>query len=45
MHMHHIRFRATAAGTTLEFSDAAATPGEELDLNYVMLKPYFEAAR
>ncbi len=42
VNLHHIRFRATAESFTVTFSDADATPGEELALNYIMMKPYYE---
>ena len=40
INLHHIVFKATKPETTLVFSNAAALPGEELVLNYVMLNPY-----
>jgi hypothetical protein len=42
INLHHIRFRATAPSFTVTFTDAAAAPGTETALNYIMLKPYFE---
>ena len=42
INLHHIRFRATADSFTVTFSDVDAAPGEELALNYIMMKPYFE---
>ncbi|MEN6345715.1 MAG: hypothetical protein ABFE16_10455 [Armatimonadia bacterium] len=42
INLHHIRFRATAPSFTVTFTDAAAEPGTETALNYIMLKPYFE---
>ena len=41
INLHHIRFRATAPSFTVTFTDAKATRGTEIALNYVMLKPYF----
>ena len=40
INLHHIVFKATKPETTLVFSNAAALPGEELVLNYVMLNPF-----
>jgi hypothetical protein len=42
INLHRIVFRATTATQKLTFTDAAATPGEELVLNFVQLKPYLE---
>ncbi len=42
VNLHHLRFRATAESFTVTFSDVDADPGEELALNYIMMKPYFE---
>jgi len=42
INLHHLRFRATGDTVTVAFSDAGAAPGEELALNYIMLKPYFQ---
>ncbi len=42
INLHHIRFRATAPEFPVTFTDAAAEPGEQIALNYIMLKPYFE---
>ena len=42
VNLHHVRFRATAPSFTVTFTDAAAEPGTETALNYIMLKPYFE---
>ncbi len=39
--LHRIVFRATASCSTVTFSDAAALPGEELILNFVQVRPYF----
>jgi hypothetical protein len=41
INLHHIRFRATGTSLKVTFTDAAAEPGTETALNYVMLKPYF----
>ncbi|MGI5924188.1 MAG: hypothetical protein ACOX9E_09610 [Lentisphaeria bacterium] len=41
INLHHLRFRAIAESVAVSFSDADAAPGEELALNYIMLKPYF----
>ena len=41
VNLNHVRFRATAPSFTVTFTDAKATPGTEIALNYVMLKPYF----
>jgi hypothetical protein len=39
----HEAFRELAAGEhRVTFHDAAAQPGDELALNFVQLKPYFE---
>lgn len=42
VNLHHVRFKAVADNCTVTFSDETATAGEELALNYIMLKPYFE---
>lgn len=42
INLNHIRFKATAANTTVTFSDENAKPGEKTIFNYVMIKPYFE---
>ena len=42
INLHRIIFRAKAPTLRLAFTDAAATPGEELLLNFVQLKPYLE---
>lgn len=42
INLHRVVFRATAATQPVVFSDATATPGEELVLNFVQLKPYLE---
>jgi len=39
--LHRIIFRATVPETAVTFSDASALPGEELILNFVQLRPYF----
>lgn len=42
INLHRIVFRATQSTLPVVFTDAAATPGEELVLNFVQLKPYLE---
>ena len=41
INLNHVRFRAVAPSCTVAFTDAKATPGTQIALNYVMLKPYF----
>jgi hypothetical protein len=42
INLNRIIFRAKAPTLRLTFTDAAASPGEELALNFVQLKPYLE---
>jgi hypothetical protein len=42
INLHRVIFRAKAPTLRLTFTDAAASPGEELLLNFVQLKPYLE---
>lgn len=42
INLHRVIFRATSATQPVVFNDANARPGEELVLNFVQLKPYFE---
>ncbi len=42
INLHRMIFRAKAPTLGLTFSDAAASPGDELLLNFVQLKPYLE---
>ena len=41
INLHHIVFTAKATEVELTLDNAAATPGEELGVNYVSLNPYF----
>lgn len=42
INLNRVIFRAGAATQKIEFSDEEGLPGEELMLNFVQLKPYFE---
>ncbi len=42
INLHRVIFRAKAPTLTVTFDDSAASPGEELMLNFVQLKPYLE---
>ena len=44
VNLHHIVFTARTAETEIVFGNAAATVGEELGINAVSLKPYFEGS-
>ena len=44
VNLHHIVFTARTAETEIVFDNAAATIGEELGINAVSLKPYFEGS-
>ncbi|MFA6725004.1 MAG: carbohydrate binding domain-containing protein, partial [Lentisphaeria bacterium] len=41
VNLHHWRFVARNSELSISFHDKEAEPGEELALNYIMLKPYF----
>lgn len=41
--MHRIIFVPKASEVNVTFTDANANPGEEIMLNYIQLKPFFEA--
>jgi len=42
INLHRIVFRAKSPKAVITFHDTAASPGEELLLNFVQLKPYLE---
>jgi hypothetical protein len=42
INLNRIIFRATSTTQVIAFSDAKASPGEELVLNFIQLKPYLE---
>lgn len=42
INLNRIIFRAKSATLVVNFTDAGATPGEELMINFVQLKPYLE---
>lgn len=42
INLNRIVFRATSPAQVIAFSDGKANPGEELLLNFIQLKPYFE---
>lgn len=42
INLHRIIFRARTPNLVLHFTDAGASPGEQLLLNFVQLKPYLE---
>ena len=40
--LHHVRFKALKSEVEIKFTDQNAEFGEELALNYIQLRPYFE---
>ena len=42
INLHRTIFRATSPTQVITFHDTAATPGEELMINFIQLKPYLE---
>jgi hypothetical protein len=42
INLHHIIFHAKSPTQVIAFHDAGASPGEELVINFIQLKPYLE---